>query len=332
MNSFKNVLLTFDYEPYLGAKSGSADKCILQPTNALKGILAKYNAKAIFFVDILYLINLKKHAELNKDFIAVINQLKQLFNEGHYIFPHIHPHWLDAIYLPEKKQFSLTNLSRYSLAKLDQQQIETLFKQSISFLNDTGIIYPAWGYRAGGWCIQPFNLFKDILISENIIYEFSILPGYKNDNPSQFFDFSSITINKPYYFQDWVDKEDKKGCFIEFPISTIEFNKIDLLKDKLLRKYLWKTNDRGWGDGTSAQTTSLKSDFINREMISIDILTKTKLKRYKKYLINQNYMHWISHPKMFTKHGLKTFDAFLEFGVANFNLVFDFKKMIPNNN
>jgi len=326
----KNILLTFDYEPYLGAKSGSAEKCILLPTNALREILNTYNAKAIFFVDILYLLNLKKHNALLKDFEAITDQLKTLFAEGHYIFPHIHPHWLDAVYLENEKQFSLTDLSKYSLANLNVNQIKTLFKESIYFLKDIGISYSDWGYRAGGWCIQPFNLFKDVFNEEEIVFEFSVLPGYKNDNLNQAFDFTKVKTQKPYLFLNEIENINENGTFIEFPISTIEFNKMDLFKDRLVRKYLWKTNDRGWGDGTSAQTTALKSEFINREMISIDVLTVAKLNQYKKYIGKENYMHWISHPKMFTKHGLKMFNKFLKFSTTNFDLTFQFEKMIPN--
>jgi hypothetical protein len=328
MEKTKKVLLTFDYEPYLGAKSGSAEKCILQPIDALREILVKYKAQAVFFVDILYLLNLKKHTELKKDFTAITNQLKQLYAAGHYIFPHIHPHWLDAVYLSEKKEFSLIDLSRYSLASLDSLQIKELFEEVVIFLKSIGISYPEWGYRAGGWCIQPFHLFKDIFYAEKIRYEFSVLPGYKNDSLNQAFDFSRVIKNEPYLFSNAVEVEDEHGLFIEFPISTLRFNQTVLFKDRLIRKYLWKINDRGWGDGTGAQTSALKSEFINREMVSIDVLTTAKLSSYKKYLTDNDYMHWISHPKMFTKHGLKTFDKFLNYGRTNFDLEFDFMKMI----
>lgn len=330
MSKVKKILLTFDYEPFLGSKSGSLEKCILQPTKALQLILNKYNAKAIFFVDILYILNLKKHTELGSQVIAITNQLKTLHNEGHYLFPHIHPHWLDAVYLKDENEFSLTNLSNYSLAKLEYTEIQYLFTQSIDFLKDIGINYSQWGYRAGGWCLQPFSLFKNIFSSEKIMYEFSVLPGYKNENIDQAFDFLSITSNTPYYFSDAIEIPDEQGQFIEFPISTMQFNKIDIVADKLVRKYLWKINDRGWGDGISAQTAALKSGFINREMVSIDTLNISKLGKYKKKINRDDYMHWISHPKMFTKHGLKTFDIFLNYAHSKFSIDYDFKKMKPN--
>jgi hypothetical protein len=329
LKTVKQILLTFDYEPYLGVKTGSAKKCILEPTEALISILDKYKTKGVFFVDILYLKNLKKHQELNEDLAAITSQLKRLNEKGHYVFPHLHPHWLDAEYITGKKEFSLKDLTHYSIANLEVAQIKKLFRESIEFLNSIRINHEKWGYRAGGWCIQPFHLFKDIFREENICYEFSVLPGYKNENKNQAFDFSTFTKNTPYFFSETVEKPENSGPFIEFPISTIEFNAQIRFKDRLVRKYLWKTNDKGWGDGTSAQTAQLKSIYTDREMASIELLTIAKLSTYKKQLKNTEHMHWISHPKLFTRHGLKTFDSFLEFATNKFAVTSDFKEMVP---
>ncbi len=329
MKPERKIVFTFDYEPYLGLQSGSATKCILEPTEALRVLLNKHKAKGIFFVDVLYIQNLKKQKEHAGDYTRIVQQLTDLNDEGHYIFPHIHPHWLDAIYLENKKEFSLPDLTHYSLANLKTAQIQNLFTEAIRFLKEIGITHEKWGYRAGGWCIQPFSLFKDIFIKENITYEFSVLPGYKNTNSNQAFDFSRIKECNPYFFSELIEKPEDKGPFVEFPISTIQFNSLIRFRDRLVRKYLWKTNDRGWGDGISAQTALLKSNSAGFEMVSIELLTLAKLSTYKKYLKNSEYMHWISHPKMFTKHGLKTFDSFLNFATNNFNPIFDFIEMIP---
>ncbi len=105
MKATRELLLTYDYEPFLGIKSGSAEKCALEPTEALRAVMNRYRAKAIFFVDTLYLLNLKKQPEFEKSFLAIAKQLKEMHNEGHYIFPHIHPHWLDAAYIAGKRTF-----------------------------------------------------------------------------------------------------------------------------------------------------------------------------------------------------------------------------------
>lgn len=294
----------------------------------MRQILNKHRAKAVFFVDTLYLENLHKSAENEEAYQKVCTQLRQLFADGHFVFPHLHPHWNDAIYLQEKKEFSLNDLSHYSIANLPDEQIKRLFSDSINFLKSLGITYEKWGYRAGGWCIQPFSKFKNIFNEQNISYEFSVLPGYKNEKPSQAFDFSLIQKQIPYFFTEKVEEPEPNGQFIELPISTISFTRNVLFRDRLIRKYLWKTGDKGWGDGASAQTEKLRSVHSHREMVSIELLTMAKLSTYKKYLETHDYMHWISHPKMFTRHGLKMFDAFLGFATNRFNSNFDFTKIV----
>lgn len=326
MKESRNIILTFDYEPYLGAKSGTAQRCMLEPTGKLRTIMNRYNAKGIFFVDTLYLLNIRQHSVLKKDYEAITTQLKTLHSEGHYIFPHIHPHWLDAVYSEDEKQFSLNDISRYSLADFPQEIIKKLFTDSLLLLKEIGISYSQWGYRAGGWCIQPFSQLKDIFIWENIYFDFSVVPGCKNDSKNQSFDFSSVTKKAPYRFSDTVEQPDEKGVFIEFPVSSLTFNPMTKLYDKIIRKYLWKTNDRGWGDGIGAQATPVKFNHSG-EMISIELLNSSKINGYKQYIKKEKYMHWLSHPKMVTRHGLKMFDTFMKFVSDKYELIYDFYQM-----
>ena len=49
----KNILLTFDYELFLGHISGSVNDCLILPTNKILSILSDQNIKhSMFFVAI----------------------------------------------------------------------------------------------------------------------------------------------------------------------------------------------------------------------------------------------------------------------------------------
>lgn len=325
----KNILLTFDYEPFLGKRSGSAENCMLEPTSLLIEILDKYKAKAVFFVDVLFILQLKKHFEFQLTIETIKNQLLLLYKKGHYIFPHLHPHWTTAKYIQTTKEFDLSNLTKYSLANLDIDQVNSLFENSFSFLKECGISYPYWGYRAGGWCIQPFSRYKNIFSDKKIKYEFSVMPGYMNSAEEQYFDFSKIKLKLPYHFSNTVSDEEQNGEFTEFPISSICLNKREKLLDKFVKKVLWKLHDRGFGKGMSAQTAALKSNDPSEEMISLELLTVAKTFAYKKFLNNNSYMHWISHPKMFTRHSLNMFNGFLKYAHKHFEIEYDFKNMQP---
>src|SRR4051812_11803887 len=96
----KKLLLTFDYELFLGVQSGKVDDCLIKPTNLLLSIMEEAKVKSIFFVDSVYLMRLKKQAETVEecqvDYEKITKQIRELIKKGHYVFPHIHPHWLDA--------------------------------------------------------------------------------------------------------------------------------------------------------------------------------------------------------------------------------------------
>src|SRR6478609_9323839 len=109
----KSVLLTFDYELFQGTKSGSVKNCLIKPTSRLLPILDQYGAKSVFFVDMLYVYRLSEIVEgypkAKADFNLIKHQIMEFANRGHYVFNHLHPHWLDAKYIAEENQWDLSN-------------------------------------------------------------------------------------------------------------------------------------------------------------------------------------------------------------------------------
>ena len=74
------MLFTFDYELFLGSKSGSVKNCLINPTNKLLSVLEKYNHKSIFFIDFTYLTKLylikNKYDSALKDWKLIEDQIK----------------------------------------------------------------------------------------------------------------------------------------------------------------------------------------------------------------------------------------------------------------
>ena len=75
----KEVLLTFDYELFLGSNSGTVENCLIKPTNKIIPILEKYNLKSIFFIDLTYLCRLYSIKDLHEkplnDWLLIQNQI-----------------------------------------------------------------------------------------------------------------------------------------------------------------------------------------------------------------------------------------------------------------
>lgn len=335
MKSQKNILFTFDYELFLGTKSGSVENCLLKPTDLLLELLVKHGVeKLIFFIDTTYLLQLKqlKNVSAISDYKLIIEQLKKINSLGHYIFPHIHPHWLDATYNEMTNDWNLSNASKYRFHNIDEYEREKLFNDSIILLKEIiGTEKSIDAYRAGGWCIQPFSDFKPHFEKHHIKFDFSVLPQQVNTNKIQYYNFENVKKNSVYKFSDAVELSDNSGTFTEYGISNIETPLVNNFCNKLLLKYLWKTGNRNFGDGNGAIKSNNKNAVASRkEMISIELLTTMRLLLYKKFIKELDYMQFISHPKMISKHNLNCLDAFLRFTKSNFTVNYDFRKIEIN--
>ena len=76
------VLLTLDYELFLGQKTGTIEKCLVQPMSLLSNALVDYGGRFTIFVDATYLLRLSQLAseqsELQEDFNMLVDHLRCL--------------------------------------------------------------------------------------------------------------------------------------------------------------------------------------------------------------------------------------------------------------
>jgi hypothetical protein len=345
----KQLLITFDYELYLGNRSGTVQDCMIDPTNKLIEVMGRYGIHAVFFVDTTYLLRLKQQSQTSpackKDFETVADQLRNLVKIGHYVFPHVHPHWLDAEYLPEINQWRLNNISKYRFHNISESERTHVFDGSVKILQD--ILLPHFpnykvdAYRAGGWGIQPFEDFLPYFKKHQIKYEFSVLGGIYQFTDAQYFDFSNASTKTIYRFSKDVCLEDPDGEFIQYNISSIKISPFASFLNKIWIKILFKvfkdhTFLRGEGQPSRVITgnkpsSSVGSDLSNTvwERISVELLTAVKLNSYQEFLDKNRYMHFISHPKMINNHNLTVFNKFLKVAFEKYSVETDFYNMLP---
>ncbi len=345
----KQLLITFDYELFLGNRSGYVDDCMIAPTNSITSLLSRYHAKAIFFVDTTYLLRLKEQAATTPacatDFNKVAEQLRELVGKGHYVFPHLHPHWLDAEYLAGNNQWRLNSTDKYLFRNISEAEKTRVFDGSVLLLKE--IIHPKFpeyqinAFRAGGWSIQPFTDFIPYFEKHDFKYEFSVLGGFYQFTDAQYFDFSAAPGNNIYRFSNDVCKEDKKGPYLQFNISSISIpsftswlNKVWLkLHMKITRDHTFHKGEgqpsRILDDVSPAVATGKDISSSQSERVAIELLTGVKLGNYLRFLDEHAYMHFISHPKMITGHNLSMFDAFMKKATEKYQVETDFHKMIP---
>jgi hypothetical protein len=306
----KNILLTFDYELFLH-QSGSLDNCIIKPVNRLIKIFDKLEIKAVFFVDILYIQKLKEENLVDQT-NKIISNIQKLVTKGHQVELHLHPHWLDAKYNKESKEWDLRDNTHYRLQSFEQQKIEDIFKLGHSLLSsicqEIDPEYRITSFRAGGLCIQPFDALLPLFKKFNITVDSSVAYGFKSDSKTHFYNFMSAPKKELYKFESDPLIINEKGAFFELPIFYYKKNIIDKLKEKLQKAPL--ISDSKFGDGKAVPPSlNKRPNFLykfksDKYMYSLDGSFNEEL-LIKKILQNRfEFTTIIAHPKLLSEKSL----------------------------
>lgn len=314
-----NIYLTLDYELFFGAKSGTVDQCIIEPTNELLKIVDPYNIKFTCFVDAGYLVQLEKHKdnypELKDDYNKITQQIRYLSDHGHGIELHIHPHWEDSYYNEKKWVF---NTSRYKLSDFNEKEVVDIVTDYNAVLKRISGKSPV-AYRAGGWSAQPFTQIKKALEKNNIYIDSTVYPNGFYTSNNQFFDFRGVPQYKTEYnFSEDLIKEDVNGHFKEIPISSFKVSPFFFWKFAVI-KLLKQRQHQSYGDGFAVKMN--KKEMLrllalpSHSVVSIDgykaKLIEEALKKYKKNCpIDGNFV-LIGHPKAFTPYSLSKLTDFI---------------------
>lgn len=344
MLSKKKILLfTFDYELFLGKRSGTVQECLIKPTNRLLSLLQSAGFKAIFFIDTVYLMRLKEITDSNikasNDLTAINEQLRTIVQHGHYIFPHLHPHWLDAVYLPELNEWSLVNKRYYQFSSLSSLQQENLFDDGVQLISSIAKTvvkdYEVNAYRAGGWSIQPFESFKSYFIKHAIRHELSVIPGKYLQSDAHTFDFRKAPVNTPIYrFTDDVCVEEKDGMFTEWSISTISMTRfekwIDFKISGLTQRIMKKEIQKG---STVSSNIIKKGDVYSKKNViriiaSFEGLNFFRIKKLDTAIKRSNYFQFISHPKLITRREFNMTQKLFFSLKKKYQIETDFRKVI----
>jgi hypothetical protein len=346
MKKEKSILLTFDFELFLGERSGSVQKCMIEPTKELLKCIEKHKMSTVFFVDTLYLYRLneisKSNLKAKNDFDTIISLLQEVIDLGGYIFHHLHPNWLDAIYLEEYNEWDISNKDRFALSNLSSEEVSTVFKYSEEIIT---LIYNGKnkpeisGFRAGGLFAQPFNHYKEQMEKYNILIEMTVLKNSKGEgeNGIRKFDFSTYPDEIIYNFSDDLLVKDEKGKFVEIIMDQFKLKGISkILNGIYYRKNVNKVSWKRWGDGKASgnvvQATTRSNKFLCEETYSIELLNKMKALFYVNELKKENLLHLISHPKFFSQENIDALDVFLTKATKKYNIQTDVFSIIKRSN
>lgn len=312
-----NIFLTYDYELFFGNVTGSAEKCLIQPTNRLLKLSQEHNVRMVFFVDVGYLIKLKKFAEMHPeprhDWEMIISQLKEIIASGNEVQLHIHPHWEKSYY--ENGQWICVTDNAYKLDDFSDAEIVDIVKRYKFFIDEL-LNIKTTTFRAGGWCIQPFSRLKMIFKELGIINDSSVFPGGKFESSHYAFDFTNAPHKSKYHFENDVCEEVEDGSFTEFPIASHRYSPLFYW-----RLYAWgrinPSDHKMLGDGSFLAQPGRKKSVLTSftwNHVSTDGFYASKLSTCLKEQMAKKHQEMviIGHPKSMTNYSFKKLNEFLK--------------------
>ncbi|HIP35688.1 MAG TPA: hypothetical protein EYG85_02420 [Crocinitomix sp.] len=310
-----NIYLTYDYELYFGTPTGTVEKCIIEPTNLICKIAKKTGVKMVFFIDVGYLKKLEtyrhQYKSVEKDYQLVVKQIKDLVTQGHDCQLHIHPHWEDCTHNGKRWQMK-TN--RYKLSDFKDNEIENIiteYKQILEQITQKPVI----AYRAGGWCLQPFNRIKKAFTKAGLKIDSTVFIGGENTKAPYFYDFTNVPNKDKWHFSDDLCKEDKNGNFLEYPISSFFYSKWFFWRLFILGRLQPKLH-KPIGNGYPIPSGSNKKQMLTKGKLhsaSVDGYFAAKLKQVLKQNEKLGWTEtvFIGHPKASTYFALKKLENFI---------------------
>ena len=311
------LLITLDYELFFGDQVGTVEHCMLRPLAALKQVVDRYAVKLTLFVDAGYLIRLRDYADsepsLKEDYERISDQLREKVAQGHDVQLHVHPHWEDTCY---REGTWRIDTRRYRLHDFDQQsQFKIIgdYKQALTEIVGERV----FAYRAGGWCLQPFEPIGENLAQLGIWLDSTVFCNGHSPDDVRGFDFRQAPRHTSWRFNGNPLRMEDGGRFLEVPISTCRVNPLFYWKLALMKKLAFGAY-KAFGDGQSM----VYNRAYYRALLTAPSNSVASIDGAKAGLLEAAYrqldrmegppiFNVMGHPKALTRDSLRRLDRFL---------------------
>jgi hypothetical protein len=310
------VYLTFDYELFFGSETGTVKACMLDPTEKLLAISEKHAVPMTFFIDVGMLLKMdelkQQFPELASDYLAITQQIQRMETLGCAVQLHIHPHWEKAVY--QKGKWSINVDGCYKLSDFSQADAASIIEKYFYFLQNL-VAQKITSYRAGGWCIQPFEQVKETFEKLGISIDSSVFPGGKFESPHYAFDFTQVKrFAQPYRFDSDVCVVEEEGYFTELPISSWYYSPLFYWRLYIIGRLSPKKH-KMLGDGNFLAQPGRKKSVLTSftwNHVSCDGYYAALLqKQFCFYHQKRTDFTVIAHPKGMTHFSLKKIEQFI---------------------
>ena len=142
------LVLSQDYELFF-QKSGTIEKCLFEPCDALLKFAHARGLKFTFFVDAGMLLAMQRVANEDRNLSGALGKVQRhiesIAKAGHEIGLHVHPHWEDSRWVDGRWEFGGTRYQLREFADDDLMRIVTDYTACLASISGQTIS----SYRAG---------------------------------------------------------------------------------------------------------------------------------------------------------------------------------------
>lgn len=320
-----NIIITLDYELFLGKNTGSVENCLIRPMKDLCMLANKFGFKYVLFVDAAYLLRLNQLCDLDKtiaeQYRCVTENIKDLSDAGHDIELHFHPQWLYSKWDVVTHSWEMDR-EHYKLSDMPEEDLKFYLPAAKDLLEKiVGTGKGITAFRAGGFCIDPYEPYEQLFDKMGIRIDSSVARNSVVKSPIHSYDYSTVPKDIIYRFENNIKKKNDNGSHVEVSISSMKWSSLSYLV--FVRRFLHRYDPSyAYKDGESIVDKPHQGLFKKRlnkifkpyvSLASIDtaasellpvIFKNAKKRKDKSFVI-------IGHPKNVTDASLRNFENFL---------------------
>ena len=320
-----NIVLSLDYELFFGSHTGTVERTLLQPSQAIFELAGRHGIPLAFFVDAGFLLRLRKEGHrspaLMHDYDRVMRQLEQLVAAGHEIHLHVHPHWEDSCWNGHSWVIDTRRYRLHDFGVAEMREVATSYADALRAITGGEGVF---AYRAGGWVIQPFSRIREAIRAAGIRIDSTVFAGGRSDEASRGFDFSAAPVASHWFFDDDPLVARPDGEFLEVPIASLSVSP-DFYWRMAMATRLGSQRHRPIGDGSvmPLSRADLLAKLTRRTVSTVSMdgykagLLPEACRRYERAGMADLVV--IGHPKMASSYSLQQLERFvLERGAGEF--------------
>lgn len=311
----RTLVVSQDYELFFG-RSGTPQKCLFEPCDALLRVADELGLRITFFVDVGMLLAMRRLSSDDRGLALQADQIsrhvEQLAGDGHEIALHIHPHWEDTRIVDGHWQFAGTRYQMRDFPAQEQRDIVLRYARQLGEIAGTAPV----SFRAGGFCVEPFEALGPGLLEAGIRVDSSVVPGMHLQDPEKGIDFRATPAPECWRFSDSPTQEDERGDFAEIPVSA-QILPLLYYWGRLVRRLQGRGNAAAFGDGDSKRIGRIE---ILRRLagagrhaeLSTDVPKSEQLSRQPADVGERSLWQIMGHPKLLSNESLTHLREFVD--------------------